>query len=136
MPQGTLSRNTPTSDVVKSIGIKGRMPSLRLSVIHHENIVPRTNIPLSPRTNYSTPWERNPKVILVYLLSSLRSINRQLSLCALSLCTLSPRTILSVDLHLHYGDQVYTITLEKPQAQESFIYHPLLFSLQPHENVN
>ena len=58
----------------------------------------RTNIPLSPQTNCSTPWERNPKVILVYLLSSLRSISRQLSLCALFL-----QTTLSVDLHLHYG---------------------------------
>ena len=66
----------------------------------------RTNIPLSPRTNCSTPWERNPKVILVYLLLSLRSIIRQLTL----LHTLStndivcgpPPPLRGPGLQLHY----------------------------------
>ena len=54
-----------------------------------------SNVPLPSRTNCSTPWERNTKVTLVYLLSSLRSIIRQLTLlrthspCAPSL---SPRS--------------------------------------------
>ena len=37
---------------------------------------------LPSQPNCSTPWERNPKVIPVYLLSSLRTIIRQLSLFA------------------------------------------------------
>ena len=63
------------------------MASLRLSAIHHKTsypertyLYPHERTYLYPRTNCSTPWERNPKVILVYLLSSLRSKIRQLSL--------------------------------------------------------
>ena len=53
------------------------------------NIVPpNEHSPLPSRTNCSTPWEQNLKVILVYLLSSLRSIIRQLPHYALSLCAL------------------------------------------------
>ena len=65
-----------------------------------------------------TPWERNPKVTLMYLLSSLRRVIRQLSPFAHSLLvhSLSLQTVLSMDLHLHYSDQVYTITLEMPQV--------------------
>ena len=94
-------------------GIKGRMPSLRLNFIHYETSYPERAFLSAPRTNCSAPWERNPKVILVYLLSSLRSIIRQLSLLrTLSSHTLSskrPTATLSVDLHLHHREQVYKI---------------------------
>ena len=81
------------------------MASLRLSVIHHKTsypertyLYPHERTYLYPRTNCSTPWERDPKVILVYLLSSLRSIIRQLSLCTRSTHSLCAHSLSSNDI--------------------------------------
>ena len=110
---------------------KSRVFPLRPSFIHHEQSHLRTNTSkiierTYPHTNCSTPWERNPKVILVYLLTAQRSIIRQHSF---SSCTLTPRahvllvhtehptTTLSVDLYLHHGDRVYSCRLTSEDSE-------------------
>ena len=77
----------------------------------------RTNIPLYPLTNCSSPWERNPKVIPVYLLASQGSAIRQpsflmrsLSLCALFSCVLSfPLRSLSLCAPIPLGSFLSTV---------------------------
>ena len=77
-----MTTNAPTSGAGTKTKHKRRMFPLRPSFIHHEQSHLRTNTSkiierTYPHTNCSTPWERNPKVIPVYLLTAQRSIIRQ-----------------------------------------------------------
>ena len=93
------------------------MFSLRPSYVHHGQPYPRTNEHILTRTALHLGSETLKLFLCIFSLP--RSIIRQHSLFP---CTLTPEhtftshtehptTTLSVDLYLHYGDQVYTARL-------------------------